>query len=412
MSTPAAGGCTPTPVTPVSDFPPLVARAIARAAAADGGGLGELDGEERALLVRIVRNVSVAVPAGSVRIANATLAAALHASERTVRRLKSALEAKGWITRRQVQSRRHGMQVLDIWLTPHALATLFGPDGADPDRRRTGQADAWLAFQQSSRQPCGASTAPPSGAANTAQPSRDSGGPLPEDSSARPERDAAATATSSSPAADCLPADVRMLADVGGITVAGVRLLMGAATRAGTRLGDVLSAAGEAVLEARQPFGYIKKLIDCGRDWSSVARERRCQDAGRQRADQKSGELQRLLQTMGAGTMYSHEKRRFVWRAEYGHVCQSTVQDAAGGGIGRWLPVADVSGLATAWSGGRLFPVTTADLAAWGVSDAPARAGGSLGGPGSGRSAAAGPSETVIAALRELRGQLGSAAQI
>ena len=42
-----------------------------------------------------------------------------------------------------------------------------------------------------------------------------------------------------------------MLAEIGGVTVAGVRLLMGAATRAGTRLGDVLSAAGDAVLKAR-----------------------------------------------------------------------------------------------------------------------------------------------------------------
>ena len=38
-----------------------------------------------------------------------------------------------------------------------------------------------------------------------------------------------------------------MLADVGGVTVTGVRLPMGAATRAGTWLGD-LPAAGDAVL--------------------------------------------------------------------------------------------------------------------------------------------------------------------
>jgi hypothetical protein len=51
--------------------------------------------------------------------------------------------------------------------------------------------------------------------------------------------------------------------------------------------------------------------------------------------------------------------------AEFGRIWQSSVKEAARGGIGRWLPMGDMSGLATAWSHGRLFPVTTADLAAW-----------------------------------------------
>ena len=156
-----------------------------------------------------------------------------------------------------------------------------------------------------------------------------------------------------------------MLAEVRGVTVAGVRLLMGAATRAGTRLGDLLLAAGDAVLKARHPFGYVRKLIDSGKDWSAVAHEKRRRDNEQRGVDHKLRELQRLVQAMGEGTMYSHHKHKFVWRAEFGHVCQSSVQDAAGGGIGRWLPMIEVGGLAAAWKEGRLFQVTTADVAAW-----------------------------------------------
>ena len=374
MPTPCSGASARAPFAPVTDFPPLIGRAVARAAGADGGGLGELDGQERALLVRIVRNVSTAAPAESVRIGNATLAAALRASERTVRRLKSALEAKGWITRRQVQSRRRGMQILDIWLTPHALSTLFGPDDAGLDRRRSGMADALLDSPRSSRQPCGASMisspqADPAGSPAELTQTRSEDSPV----ALEPSQDAAQQAVDRgagpsvdpSPAAHSLPEDVRMLAEIGGVTVAGVRLLMGLATRTGTRLGDLLAAAGGAVLKARHPFGYARKLIDSGKDWSAIAQEKRRQDSDRQDAGQKLGELQRLVQAMGDGKMYSHQKRQFVWRAEFGHVCQSSVQDAAGGGIGRWLPMIEVGGLAAAWKEGRLFQVTTADVAAW-----------------------------------------------
>ena len=109
---------------PIRDFPGPIRLALARAAACDGAGLQRLDAGERALLVRLVRNVSAATPEESVRIANPTLAAGLHVSERTIHRIKAGLEAKGWITRQQVQSRRRGMQISDVWLTRHALETL------------------------------------------------------------------------------------------------------------------------------------------------------------------------------------------------------------------------------------------------------------------------------------------------
>ena len=107
------------------------------------------------------------------------------------------------------------------------------------------------------------------------------------------------------------------------------------ASRAGTRLGNLLLAAGDTVLKARHPFCYARKLIDSGKGWSAVAHEKRPRDNEQRGAGQKLGELQRLVQAMGEGTIYSHHKHEFVSRAEFGQVCQSTVQDAAGGGIGR-----------------------------------------------------------------------------
>ena len=204
-----------------------------------------------------------------------------------------------------------------------------------------------------------------------------------------------------------------MLAEVRSVTVAGVRLLMGAATRAGTRLGDLLLAAGDAVLKARHPFGYVRKLIDSGKDWSAVAHEKRRRDNEQWGVDHKLRELQRLVQAMGEGTMYSHHKHEFVWRAEFGQVCQSSVQDAAGGGIGRWLPMVDVSRLATAWRDGRLFPVTTVDVVAWLAPETTAGASRSVDEPAGPQSAAAaGPSEAVRTALRTLCAQLRNKRQL
>ena len=57
---------------------------------------------------------------------------------------------------------------------------------------------------------------------------------------------------------------------------------------------------------------------------------------------------------MGDG-LYSHAKRKFVWRVEFGAIHQSAVEDAAQGGIGRWLVLHDVGGLAAAWREGKIF---------------------------------------------------------
>ncbi len=45
--------------------------------------------------------------------------------------------------------------------------------------------------------------------------------------------------------------------------------LTGLASRAGVRLEDILQRMHSAVLAARRPFGYLRRLILCGRTWNS-----------------------------------------------------------------------------------------------------------------------------------------------
>lgn len=98
------------------DFPRSISYALARIA----GRVGRFNGlslEARALLAEIVRCACVQRPLDPIRLSNAHLASCLGISPRSICRLKSVLEDGGWITRHQKQSRKHGMQILDMQLT-------------------------------------------------------------------------------------------------------------------------------------------------------------------------------------------------------------------------------------------------------------------------------------------------------
>ena len=75
-------------MTEIRDFPPIIRRALSRAAGCDGFGLRELAGMERMLLSRYIRNVSIRDVRKSVRIGTAELSMALHVSDRTLLRIK------------------------------------------------------------------------------------------------------------------------------------------------------------------------------------------------------------------------------------------------------------------------------------------------------------------------------------
>jgi hypothetical protein len=463
-------GQTPAIKTPIKDFPGLIRTAIARASSCDVGGLRELDPRERSLLVRVLRNVSARRPAEPVRIGNLTLAAALHTSDRTTRRVKASLEDKGWITRHQVKSRLRGMQVSDIWLTPHALLVLglapanpadsaptdaspasarsaaFEPPEAESNgpgpQRRPDLSDA-LALpqplsegQRAAAQPrllaepsleqepagddaCEAAATDRSRVQGGAGDEGAIGGVIegaeawePEEQvfsdpsvdaphgdldgdetdgavdnvgnggsadacvaanapqgdaaavDAAPAVDGAGDPAASQAAKQAVPEDLALLAGL-GISVPGIRKLMGLASRAGHRLGDIVRVAGHLIERAVKPFCYVAKLIRSPRNWKAEKEAGIASQTEAVAVAQARNDAAEVATAIDAAGMLSHGKRAFVWRVIAGTVHQSTVEDAARGGIGRWVPMLDLGGLARAWREGRLFKVGQEDLVSW-----------------------------------------------
>ncbi len=314
---------------PLKDFPPLIGRALARISGCDGAGLSELNYQGRMLLARIVRNVCVRKPQESVRVSNNCLAIGLGISDRTVRRIKADLEEAGWITRHQKQSRRHGMQVSDIWLTPVALHTLglvsdsaatcvpteksqvtntttqvqlstvavdeivrptsieqsqtVGVKHHTPvknaqceknsftlDVEKLSSADG--SFQASASAILADACCIPLNIQSSTKSHPSGGFELSTGSAAEVKisevlpADLNKKKTFGAPSA--LPEDVAVL-ETKGLTRFAVFKLMGIATRKGKRLGQIVTAMGEGLFKARNLFSYLNKLIDVERDWST-----------------------------------------------------------------------------------------------------------------------------------------------
>jgi hypothetical protein len=185
-----------------------------------------------------------------------------------------------------------------------------------------------------------------------------------------PQGDAAADAapdddaTASQATKQAVPEDLALLAGL-GISVPGIRKLMGLASRAGHRLGDIVRVAGHLIERAVKPFCYVAKLIRSPRDWKAEKEAGIASQAEAVAVAQARNDAAEVATAIDAAGMLSHGKRAFVWRVIAGTVHQSTVEDAARGGIGRWVPMLDLGGLARAWREGRLFKVGQADLVAW-----------------------------------------------
>jgi hypothetical protein len=304
---------------PIKDFPPLIRNALARAAGCDAGGLGELNVQERNLLCRIVRNVNASSPTQSVRIANDTLAIALKVSDRTIRRIKVRLEEKGWLSRSQVQSRRLGMQISDVWLSAQALRTLGLIDTSD---RLLGPEEL--------------------------------AAPLPA-----AQYDAAQATFH-----DELPADLLELRDVAGLSVPGIRLLMGLASQSGTRLGHVFAATRDLVLASRKPFAYLQKLIRSGKDWSQIIVTAQAEEQTTAAEAIQSTEKAQMLEAF-KGRLFSHEKRLFVWSEFGGIFHQARIENRTEAGMESWQPILDTAPLREAWKAGKLFEITQETLSEW-----------------------------------------------
>lgn len=197
---------------------------------------------ERNVLLRIVQSANGQNLRAAVRVPVQELAQQLGRCEKTVHRALKALVEKGWITRDQIQSRRFGMQVADTWLTPEAIEAL------ELDRVGHEMSDAFKTLAVSKERQ------PEPGQLEVEQPEQPDTRPVQEDVK---------------PLLAC------------GLKPGQIFALMGAASRAGHRLGHIVKAAWPNIAAAKSVYGYLLKLIGQQRDWSTF----RCAALRKQEAE-------------------------------------------------------------------------------------------------------------------------------
>lgn len=331
-----------------------------------------LDKSSRLLMMELVRLVSAAEPAKPFHVRMNTLAATLDVTVRTVCRWREALEQAGWMGRHQDISRRRGAQVGATWLTQKALEALgLAPTGAgavppssasDMGVRRLKGTSQFSTKEQ------------PDGVLGkiTQEQSQEPPQALP----ALPQDSVFNEPITPTFAGAALAPDLALLQEL-GVRQTGVWLLMRVAREHGVRLGTVLQAAERCIRASRSVVAYVAKLLRSGRDWTNLASARQsqpfvarqdlvqCEEIAAARANRET-----LVMVLGNAQMLSHDKQQFAWRLIAGVVHQSSIEDAARGGIGHWHPMADLSSLAQAHRAGRLFAVEQATLVHWAQSAA------------------------------------------
>lgn len=335
-------------IAPPKDFPPLIQRALARVSGRVGR-LAELPPRLRDLLAEFVRCAAVAEPAAPIRIRNATLAVALACSDRTVARLKAELEAAGWIRRQQEITRRHGAQVADVWLLPTALEA--------------------LGLREATAHCVTTTTTLPSPSPSPPLPAHSGTVSAAPDAARQPSAAHAYEAFKQSPSerqpagsVENIPEDLAPLQRL-GITLAGIRRLMGLARAAGTRLGTVVAAAATSIEASTNPYAYVRRLLALDRDWERV-RQTRLSELREEAARASSrpitlpadpalqaqkAEVASLAAAL-AGNRWLHQTMPLEFTAFAGVVHQAPT------GTSAWLALTldQAARLAQAWRAGRL----------------------------------------------------------
>ena len=316
-------------------YPQVITLAADRATDDRIPDIQALDVRARALLQKIVRSLPKENPRASVRISNCTLAIVIGASKRTVARVKRLLEDGGWIKRSQEQSRRHGMQVADIWLTEMAQSVLGLDTPAPKDKARAKVAHAYCLSQSLSERP-------PKGVVEEKQPEQ--------------------------PNSQSVPEDLHLLQDC-GLTVPAIRKLMGMATKAGHRLGTIVQTTGKHILNATRPFCYVRKLIVSGKDWGAQAEAVQQEDVARAQesaeAAQRQQDMELVEQEASKTGLLTSAKRACVWAWMDGWLKRAEMDAVLAGGNVPWLRMADLGGVAQAIRDGKVFAVERAALEQW-----------------------------------------------
>ena len=308
---------------PVVDLPPSIQLALARIMGCDGGGLSDLTYRERSLLARITRNVSTKAPTDAVRVSVANLAGALQTCGRTIQRTFNSLRAKGWITRDQVK-RRSGMEIADTWLTPMALE-LLGLARPAPSRAASDNMSG------------------ASGLSSMSEDSQQVPGPSEPEVRGNP-----------------LPEDVQLLEKL-GLKRGAIYKLMGEATRAGHRLGNIIKGAAPLIERAKYVFGYMRKLIASDKDWTTYtcAELRKKVKEAEVIVELETNSLERaaVLTAMADGAILTNAAGKTVWLRRYDLVYACPVEDLARAeSRRRYALVTNLCKMADALAEGKLFP--------------------------------------------------------
>lgn len=332
-------------MTEIRDFPPIIRRALARAAGCDSFGLRDLTGMERMLLSRYIRNVNIRDVRKSVRVSALELSQALHVSDRTLLRIKTELIAKGWLVTHQVQSRRRGMQISDVSLTERALAVLGLLEGLDPasvsaifaEQVKNVEekidvtpdlADAFCLSQSFTKSHSLGEPVEISAQNETLVAGGTPEEPKPVDQQVaveaaqplvtNPEPDLGYTHTTD------IPADLAVLESC-NLSRFAIFKLMGLATRKGKRLSDVVKAMSkETLLGAKNLYSYMVKLLNVDRDWTTYQAPAVARHAAQREAAQRKHDLGAALHAItkacAATGALTNLTRETYWKVENGAV--------------------------------------------------------------------------------------------
>lgn len=104
-----------------------------------------------------------------------------------------------------------------------------------------------------------------------------------------------------------IPEDLRVLQDL-GVRETAIFKLMGLASRAGKRLGDVVAAVEPHLIKARNPFAYLRRLVLLDRDFAFIAREAAAQHAAEEARSAEGSALRAAWEAVAGKTLRWRDK--------------------------------------------------------------------------------------------------------
>ncbi|SER37378.1 hypothetical protein [Giesbergeria anulus] len=344
-------------------YPPSIARAADRATDCRIPPINALKPYARLLLQALVRSIQTKDITNSVRISNECFAQTLHVSVNKICKIKKELESKEWIVRTQVQSRRLGMQVSDICLTPWALRTLGLVSGRVKDHPAMPiPSEDQIAIRAAVVQ----EPAPPQ------HIEIKTGGDQPAPATS----DATVAATKSDPQAayyanNQVPDDLMPLRHL-GLRASAIRKLMGMASKAGLMLGHIVELAEDSIAKAKNPYAYTVKLLSSNIDWQGRLAAKRKREAQQQedtaQEQQTEDDASTVRQALAKTGLLSSEKRLYVWQWDSSSAVlkrtniENFVCDPL---LAKWAVALDTHAIAQAIRDGSIFAVTKEQLEQW-----------------------------------------------